>query len=386
MLETFVPQYMEYVADTGHASFGWQGGEPTLAGLDFFQWVVELEARHALPGTAISNALQTNGTLLDDNWGSFLSRHDFLVGVSLDGPAAIHNMERTDRGGHGSFRRVMAGIDILQRQDVALNILCVVGTHNVTRARELMSFFRHEGFTHLQFIPAMGFQATEPENPPAYLVSSEAYGDFLVALFDEWYEGGIPRVSIRTFDNFLQSYLDIPNDLCVHGDICNAGIVVEYNGDVFPCDFYIHPRWKLGNIFEQSLNEMVDSLQRTSFVRRKHPLPAQCQTCEWKSLCKGGCPRNRFILEDGSLTPEYFCQSYKQFFSYANNRLRSLSERITNYQRYFQWLNTVLNEHKPTPGRNDPCPCGSGWKYKLCCGNPALTSSYLFQLYDKDSS
>ena len=379
MLEEFIPQYMEYVADTRQAVFGWQGGEPTLAGLDFFRRVIELEARHARRGTAISNVLQTNGTLLNDEWGSFLSTYNFLVGVSLDGPQTIHNSERKDRGGHGSFQRVVAGIDVLRRHNAALNILCVVGPHNVSRAHELMDFFRGEGFTYLQFMPAMAFQAIEPEKPPAYLVSSEQYGEFLTDLFDEWYQDGIPRISIRTFDNFLQSYLGIQNELCAHSDNCNAGIVVEYNGDVYPCDFYIHPQWKLGNIFQQSLKEMVESPERMAFIRQKMPLPDECQRCDWQNLCRGGCFRNRTIHKDGSLAPEYFCQSYKRFFSHANSRLQSLSQRITNYQQYRQQLDIMSKEHKPTPGRNDPCPCGSGQKYRACCGAPALSNSYLFQ-------
>ena len=379
MLQEFIPQYMDYIADAHQANLSWQGGEPTLAGLDFFRWVVELEARHARPGTTISNVLQTNGTLLNDDWGSFLKRYNFLVGVSLDGPESIHDIERKDRGGHGSFRRVMAGIDVLRRHKVDFNILCVVEHHNVVQARELMQFSRHEGFTYLQFMPAMAFQATEPEKPPAYLVSPALYGEFLVALFDEWYQNGIPTISVRTFDNFLQSYLGVANDLCVHSSNCDSGIVVEYNGDVYPCDFYIHPQWKLGNIFQQSLKEMAESSELRTFIGRKHPLPTECQTCEWKNLCKGGCARNRFNLGDGSLTPEYFCQSYKRFFSHADSRMRSLSERITNFQRYHQQINVISMEHKPIPGRNDPCLCGSGRKFKVCCGAPALSGSYLFQ-------
>lgn len=379
MLEAFMPQYMEYVADSRQAVFGWQGGEPTLAGLDFFRWVIALEAQHARPGTAISNMLQTNGTLLNDDWGSFLHTYDFLVGVSLDGPETIHDIERKDRGGHGSFRRVMAGVNVLRRHDVELNILCVIGPHNVTRARELMKFFGQEGLTYLQFMPAMGFQASEPEKPPAYLVSPEQYGGFLVDLFDEWYAGGIPQISIRTFDNFLQSYLGIPNDLCIHSDACNAGIVVEYNGDVYPCDFYIHPQWKLGNIFQQPLKEMADSPKLRAFIGRKQTLPAECQTCQWRKLCNGGCVRNRSILKDGRQKAEYFCRGYQRLFSHADSRLQLLSQRIVNYRRYLQQLKAITKEHKPVPGAKDPCPCGSSQKHILCCGTPELPRSYLFQ-------
>ena len=228
-------------------------------------------------------------------------------------------------------------------------------------------------------MPAMDFQAMLPGKPPAYLVSPQQYGEFLVQLFDEWYEGGIPRISIRTFDNFLQSYIGVPNELCVHRDSCDSGLVVEYNGDAYPCDFYIHPQWKLGNIFQQSIREMAESQERRAFIGQKHPFPEECQTCEWKNLCHSGCVRNRFIREDGSPTPEYFCQSYKRFFSYADGKLRSLSQRIINRQRYLGQLSIISREHRPMPGRNAPCPCGSGQKHNLCCGTPELSGSYLFQ-------
>jgi uncharacterized protein len=379
MLEVLLPQYMEYVADVGQAGFAWQGGEPTLAGLDFFRWVVGLQESHARRGTAISNALQTNGVLLDDAWGSFLRQHNFLVGISLDGPAEVHDIARKDRGGHGSFRRVMAGVDVLRRHGVDFNCLCVIGPHNVHRTRELMRFFRNEGFSHIQFIPAMDFQSTEPEKPAAYSISPEEYGEFLVQLFDEWYQDGKPRISIRTFDSFLQSYLGAPNELCVHGDSCTAALVVEYNGDVYPCDFFVHPSWKLGNILSHSLRSMAESDERARFVGQKQPLPAECQPCEWKAVCRGGCPRNRLTLEDGRQTPEYFCRSYKRFFSYADGRLRSLCERVISRLRYLRQSQLIEVKNRPRLGRNDPCPCGSGRKHKVCCGDPVLSQSYVFR-------
>jgi uncharacterized protein len=379
MLEALVPQYMEYVADVGQAGFAWQGGEPTLAGLEFFRWVVDLEDRHARPGTVISNALQTNGVLLDDAWGSFLKQYNFLVGVSVDGPAEVHDIARKDRGGHGSFRRVMAGVDVLRRHGVDFNCLCVAGPHNVRRTRDLMRFFRTEGFSHIQFIPAMDFQSTDPEKPVTYLIGPEDYGDFLALLFDEWYQDGCPTISIRTFDSFLQSYLGVPSELCVHGDSCSGALVVEYNGDVYPCDFFVHPRWRLGNISSHSLRAMVKSEERAGFVGRKHPLPVECQACEWNALCNGGCPRNRVALEDGCQAPDYFCRSYKRFLSHADARLRSLRDRLLSRLRYRQQFQLMEAQKRPRPGRNDPCPCGSGRKHKACCSDPALSQSYLFR-------
>jgi len=379
MLQELIPQYMNYVADAHQANLSWQGGEPTLMGLDFFRWLVELEAVNARPPTAISNTLQTNGTLLNDEWGSFLKTYDFLVGVSLDGPEDIHNLERKDRGGHGSFHRVIAGIDVLRRHKVDFNILCVIGPHNVNKVRELMEFFLSEDFNYLQFMPAMAFQSTEPLKQPDYLITPEQYAKFLIELFDEWYQNGIPTISVRTFDNLLQSYLGVPNDLCVHSANCDSGIVVEYNGDTYPCDFYIHPRWKLGNIFQKSLKEMAESPEMKTFIGRKHPLPVECQQCEWKNLCKGGCARNRLILADERLGTGYFCQSCKRFFRHADSRMSKLAQRLANYRRYLQRVNDTLLKSQLIPTQNEPCPCGSGQIHRNCCGDPLLKGSCLFQ-------
>lgn len=198
LLETFVPQYMAYVADSRAASFAWQGGEPTLAGLPFFERVVALQAAHARPGTTIANALQTNGLLLDDDWGAFLKRYNFLVGISLDGPQPIHDQQRRAKSGRGSFDLVMRGVDVLRRHGVDFNVLCVLGPHNVDRPRELMAFFREQRFSHVQFIPCMDFQAMEPEKPPAFQITPAQYGAFLAAAFDEWHQGRQPTAVWRS--------------------------------------------------------------------------------------------------------------------------------------------------------------------------------------------
>ena len=379
VLRAFMHQYMEYVADVRVANLAWQGGEPTLAGLDFFQRVVKLEEEYARVGTTIGNALQTNAVLLDDRWGEFLRHYNFLVGVSLDGPEEIHDSVRRDRGGHGSFQRVMAGIDVLRRHQVEFNVLCVVGPHNVGRVRKIVRFFRSEGFTHLQFIPAMAFQSIEPDAAPAYLIGPGEYGEFLVELFDEWYERGFPTVSVRTFDAMLQSYLGIASDLCVYGERCDSGIVVEYNGDIYPCDFYVHRDWSLGNVTELPLADIVGKPERDAFVARKLQLPVQCRECPWRHLCQGGCPRNRFDGAAG-MPPEYFCESHRRFFSRADEALCALKERLERHQASAR-ASTHAPVGGPRPvGRNERCPCGSGRKYKACCGDPRTAQSYLFNV------
>jgi serine-type anaerobic sulfatase-maturating enzyme len=375
MLERFIPEYMEYVADVKMASMAWQGGEPTLAGLPFFERITSLQSRSARPGTVISNSLQTNAVLLTDEWGRFLKEHNFLVGVSLDGPRELHDRPRTYRNGRGTFDLVMRGVDVLRRYGVEFNVLCVIGPHNVRYANRLMAFFRSEGFSNIQFIPAMGFQASDPESPASYLITPVEYGEFLVAAFDLWYGQGAPSLSIRIFDNFLQSYLGIPNDLCVHADRCDAGIVVEYDGSVYPCDFYVHPNWKLGNVFEMSLDQIARSASRTAFMHRKLPLPEECGACEWLKVCKSGCPRNR-VGDIGGDQPEYFSASYKRFFAHADSRLRDLKRAIENRWRFIDFKATAPGSARVL-GRNDLCPCGSGRKVKRCCDGPAMTS-YLF--------
>ena len=377
VLAAFLRQYMEHVADAHIASLSWQGGEPTLAGIEFFEWAVTLEAEYASPGTTISNALQTNAVLLDDRWGEFLRRYSFLVGVSLDGPEEIHDSVRRDRGGHGSFRRVMAGIDVLRRHGVGFNILCVVGRHNVKCVRELMRFFRGEGFSHLQFIPAMNFQSVEPDVAPSYLITPEEYGEFLIDLFDEWYEGGFPTTSVRTFDAILQSYLGMPNDFCVYSERCDSGIVVEYNGDIYPCDFYVSEDRRLGNIMEDSLESILARPERASFISRKQSLPKQCEECEWRWLCRGGCPRNR--PNGDARSPEYFCWSHQRLFSCADDRLSAIKERIQRPLSAARTAGPSLVAERKAAGRNERCPCGSGRKYKFCCGDARADESYLLR-------
>jgi len=370
MLEKFIPEYMEYVADSHVASIAWQGGEPTLAGLPFFERVVALQAAHARAPMTISNALQTNATLIDDDWAAFLRRYNFLVGVSIDGPREAHDAARKYASGRGSFDRVMLGVERLRKAGVTVNALCVVGPHNISQPRELVRFYRGEGFSHVQFIPCMDFQAIEPGKPPAFLVTAEQYGDFLRELFDLWYHDGRPALSIRTFDNFLQSYVGVPNELCVHSESCDSGLIVEYNGDAYPCDFYADSPWRLGNLLQQPLREVLYSPIRAAFVRQKHPLPRACQECEYLGVCKSGCPRNR--ADDG---PDYFCESYKTLFRHADARFGHLRDRVRARQRYLEALPLL----RRAPDRNDACPCGSGRKHKSCCGSGAESQSYVFQ-------
>lgn len=378
MIAHFIPRYLEYVGDNSLANFIWQGGEPTLAGLEFFQSVIELQQEHTRPGTIVSNALQTNGVLIDGRWARFLADNQFLVGISIDGPQEIHDSLRKDRGGHGSFTRVMAGLGALRAAGVEVSVLCVLGPHNIKRTHDLMRFFRQTGVPNVQFIPAMDFQGTGPYSPANYRITSAEYGQFLIELFDEWYGDGAPQLSIRIFNNFLQSSLSLPNDACVHSESCNGGLIVEYDGDVYPCDFYITPEYRLGNVVEDSIGQILGKRLYTEFTGQKQPLPQECTQCEYLRLCNSGCPRNRLAKEGGRDGPDYFCASYKQFFAYAAERLDTLGERIARRWQFDERVSLMSPREQRFPGRNDPCLCGSSRKYKACCGSPALTNSYLF--------
>lgn len=327
LLRQFFAEYMQTVAH-GTASFAWQGGEPTLAGLAFFEAVVAYQADSALPGTTISNAIQTNALLLNDHWAQFFRTYAFLVGVSLDGPEALHDTRRIDRHGRGSFARVMRGLAYLQKHEVDFNVLTVVHQQNVKKARELFAFYKQEGLTWVQFIPCMSFQAQDVKAPGRYDISPEEYGQFLCEAFDYWYQDGHPTISVRMFDNLLSVKLGHEPELCVLSAACPPFLVVEQNGDVFPCDFLLDPEWRLGNLATDHIPDLFQSRAYGAFQRLKPRLADTCRQCQWLPQCHGGCPRTRGSNLGGLAAPDYFCDAYKTFFQYADRRLSQLSRRI----------------------------------------------------------
>ncbi|MFZ7947076.1 MULTISPECIES: anaerobic sulfatase maturase [Bacillaceae] len=364
VLEKFIKEYME--RSKGAATFAWQGGEPLLAGLDFFEEVVMLQAKYAPKNTMISNSLQTNGTLITDKWASFFKKYNFLIGVSLDGPREVHDAKRVDSRGQGSFDRVMRGIDSLRKHQVDFNILTVVHKGNVTKATEMLRFYEDEGFHFVQFIPCMDFRSQEINKPGVYDITPKEYGDFLCEAFDYWYNNGETRSSIRFFDEMLNVYVNREPGLCIHRAACPQTIILEQNGDAFPCDFFIHPDWKIGNVGIHSIDEILAHPLYDKFLSMKPNLPEPCKTCEWKKLCHGGCPRNRKWGPDLATSEvDYFCSSYKQIYSYADERMKQLGDgvRATLYEQ-----NLTRFYNGKTPSRNAPCPCGSGKKLKQCCG------------------
>ncbi|MCC7484685.1 MAG: anaerobic sulfatase maturase [Burkholderiales bacterium] len=361
LLEKVIREYMQ--ASNGAVGFAWQGGEPLLAGLGFFEQVVALQIRHAPPNTRIGNAVQTNGTLITDRWARFFREYRFLVGVSVDGPREVHDARRVTRAGRGTFDLVMRGIGHLRRHDVDFNILTVLHQGNIGRADELMAFYAREGFHYVQFIPGMDFHARQSDVPARYLVTPEEYGDFLCRAFDIWFNDGAPRVSVRLFDDLLSVRAGREAGSCKHRPGCGRTLVLEQNGDVYPCDFYMGPERRLANLDTASLREIVEGSAYRDFLQLKTRLPRACRRCIHRDLCHGGCPRDRARDEAGGATgTDYFCAAHRRLFEYAGERLAWLARAMRT-----RWLIDHERAGRKWPGRNDPCICGGGAKFKRCC-------------------
>jgi uncharacterized protein len=326
LLEKFIQEYMEMTH--GFASFIWQGGEPLLAGLDFFQEVVSLQAKYAPRNTIISNSVQTNGTLINEEWAAFFKRYNFLVGISLDGPKEIHDSRRVTSSGKGSFERVMRGVGFLRKAGVPFNILTVIHEGNVDKAKELFSFYEQENFYHVQFIPCMDFRAQETHRTAHYRITAEQYGKFLCEAFDEWYRDGHPIISVREFDNMLTVALGHEAESCIHRATCTKTLILEQNGDAYPCDFYIGNEYKLGNVGMNRLKEILSSPRYDEFMELKPALPEACKSCRHLEYCQGGCPRNRIWKSSKASEVDYFCKGYQMFYDYAKERVLTISNRL----------------------------------------------------------
>ncbi|MGK2850859.1 MAG: anaerobic sulfatase maturase [Candidatus Limnocylindrales bacterium] len=380
LLETYVRQYIEARAGP-EVAFTWQGGEPTLMGLPFFRRVVELQRRLAPPGVRVSNAIQTNGTLIDREWAIFLRDEGFLVGVSLDGPPQIHDTYRVDKHGGPTSAAVEAGLRLLLEAGVDVNVLCVVNRRNAERAREVYAHLVALGVRHLQFIPLV-----EPvEGDPAAFeaarggagvsersVLPDAFGAFLLGIFEVWLRRDVGRVFVQTFEETLTSALGLRPSLCIFNEECGRGLAMEHNGDLFSCDHFVDPAHRLGNIRELPIIDLAALPQQEAFGRAKREtLPDHCRRCEVRSFCHGECPKNRIILTpDGEPGLNYLCVGYRRYF----NAVRPWLGRIAALLGQGRPARLIVDEVRAadraafgSAGRNDDCPCGSGRKFKRCC-------------------
>ena len=341
VLEQYVKQYIQS-QDVQLISFAWQGGEPTLMGLDFFRKAIELQKKYAA-GKTIQNALQTNGTMLDDEWCELLKRESFLVGISIDGPAALHDQYRRGADQEGSFAKVMLGLELLKKHKVEFNTLTVINDVNARHPLEMYEFLKESGSTFWQFIPiverlqaadgrgviAPPFAATgHAETSPLanWSVPPKLYGQFLCAIFDRWYQQDIGRIFIQQFESALAPYMGRPPGACVYAETCGAALIIEHNGDVYSCDHFVFPQYKLGNILKTPLADMVFSPQQQRFGQAKlDALPQDCLKCNWRKLCNGGCPKDRFAADSsGGQRLNYLCPGFKTFYNHADGRLRKI--------------------------------------------------------------
>jgi len=364
VLETMIRTYL--ATDQPQYAFGWQGGEPTLMGLDFFRRVTDLQQRHGRAGAIVSNGLQTNGTLLTDDLAAHLGRFKFLVGVSLDGPAPVHNRYRITVDGRGSHADVMRGIGRLRRQGVEFNILTLVSRANVDRPREIYRYLCEQGFLFQQYIECV--ESDEAGEPMPYAVSGEEWGAFLCGIYDEWIRSDTRRVSIRLFDSIVQKMVEDTDNVCQMGRDCRQYLVVEHNGDVYPCDFFVEPALKLGNVRTGSWAEFLGSPLYRDFGLRKAAWNSECAVCEYLRFCAGDCPKNRPTRgrEPGRLSR--LCAGWKMFYRHTLEGFERLAEEIRRERAGAARAAALRGKPATRVGRNDPCPCGSGKKYKKCCG------------------
>lgn len=361
LLETYIKSHID--AYPGKiVQFSWHGGEPTLLGLDYFQRIVELQHKHCPPHKRVANGIQTNGTLLDDTWCRFLAKHKFAVGLSLDGPEELHDLYRRTRRGGGTHTGVMRGYSFLMRHGLPVDILCVVSGENVLFPLQVYHFFLSIGVRYLSFLPLVERLAHGKVSDRT--VPAEAFGAFLCTIFDQWLTNGIGKIKIQIFEEAARTAFGQDHSLCLFRPTCGDIPVVEHNGDVYPCDHFVQPAYRIGNLRDTPLSEILGSKALTSFGADKlNTLPTVCKTCEVLAMCHGECPKNRFLEKDDEKEREnYLCAGYKLFFTHCQPFIRAIAQ---------QWQEPpdAKGHHRiPATGRNTPCPCGSGRKFKKCCG------------------
>lgn len=383
VLESYLRQYIQ--AQRGpEVEVAWQGGEPTLMGLDFFRRAVELAEQFKRPGQTVRYSLQTNGVLLNDDWCHFFKTHGFLLGLSLDGPQALHDAYRVDKGGHGTFDKVMRAARLLQAHAVDFNILTTVHAANADYPLEVYRFLRDEVKTQfIQFIPIVeranttGFQ--EGDTVTERSVKAEQFGRFLITIFDEWVRRDVGQVFVQTFDVALGNWLGAPPSLCIFSPTCGSALAMEHTGDLYSCDHFVEPKYLLGNIKDIPMIELVASDKQRQFGQdKKATLPRYCRECEVRFACHGECPKNRFIqTPDGEPGLNYLCAGYKAFFTHIDQPMRIMAQLIRQRRAPAEIMAIQAQAEREfwdkvaRLGRNDPCPCGSGRKVKQCHGRPA---------------
>ncbi|HWB97322.1 MAG TPA: anaerobic sulfatase maturase [Bryobacteraceae bacterium] len=322
-LEHMVDSFLFY--SYPNSVFAFQGGEPTLAGPAFFEKLVELQQRYGRSGHSVSNALQTNGILLDERWCRLFKEYNWLIGISIDGPEEVHDLYRFNKEGRGTWKRVMQGIETMKKHGVEFNVLCVLSQANVNKPKEIYKFFRSLGIDYIQYIPLSEFDGLG--QPLPYTIRPEQYGRFLCETFDLWWPER-RKVRIRYFDNIAEALAGQKPGNCTMHETCDSYVVVEYNGDVYPCDFFVEESWKLGNINLDSWAEIARRQRRYQFAASKTIPHSECQVCTYQSICHGGCPKHRHDPRRKFEDLDYFCSAYKMIFDKAVPPLKKDVERL----------------------------------------------------------
>ena len=388
MSDDLADRYIRSLIDahrTPQVTVAWQGGEPTLMGLDFYRRVIELEERYRKPGMAFLNSLQTNGTLLTDQWCAFFAEHGFLVGISIDGPRELHDAYRVNKRGEGTFDKVMSGLRLLQKHGVEYNVLTTVNRLNGEHPLEVYRFLRDEAKTAwMQFIPVV--ERVDQHGQPADLwgsfasersVRPEQWGRFLTAVFDDWVRHDVGNVFVQTIEAAARNWAGMgQSGMCVFNETCGSGLALEHNGDLYSCDHFVDPEFLVGNIAEASLEDLVASRQQYEFGQDKlTSLPRYCLDCDVRFACHGECPKNRFLTTpDAEPGLNYLCAGFKDFFHHIDLPMRTMIDLMRRGRPASDVMEMLAAQDRPfqdqlrNAGRNDACPCGGGLKTKRCHG------------------
>lgn len=370
ILEEYIVQHIDASPETV-IRFSWHGGEPTVLGLDYFRKIVALQRKHHPANRRIANGIQTNGILLDDDWCHFLAAEGFAAGLSLDGPQEMHDQYRVTKDKKPTHEQTMRGYKLLQQNRVYTDILCVVNAHNVQHPTEVYRFFKQINAQYISFLPLVEPQPDAEGEVSHHSVPAEAWGVFLCTIFDEWRDQDIGQIKVQIFEEAARTAFNQEHSLCIFRPTCGDIPVIEHNGDFYSCDHFVDVEHCLGNIKETPLVELLENPAQRTFGKAKlETLPCYCQECEVRAMCNGECPKNRFLkTPDGEARLNYLCAGYKRFFTHCQPFVSEVAA---------QWRQQTLKQQMPPeratdvrksikPGRNDPCPCSSGLKYKKCC-------------------